>query len=62
MIKKESKKEPYSGKSDSDFYVDIQNQYNHYLSGVYDELKNKGYYKDVKGKKIVAPSGASSYL
>jgi len=54
MIKKESKKEPYGGKSDSDFYVDIQNQYNHYVSGVYDELKNKGYYKDVKGKKIVA--------
>lgn len=44
----EGKKEPYSGKSDSDFYKDIQSQYNHYKKGDYDKLKNKEYYKDAE--------------
>ena len=38
-----SKKEPYSGKSDSDFNADIENQYKNYKAGIYDKLKNKGY-------------------
>jgi hypothetical protein len=36
-----SKKEPYSGKSDSDFNADIENQYKNYKAGIYDKLKNK---------------------
>ena len=44
----EGEKEPYSGKSDKDFYSDIENQYKNYKAGVYDKLKNKEYYKDAE--------------
>jgi hypothetical protein len=44
----EGKKESYSGKSDSDFNADIENQYKNYKAGTYDKLKNKEYYDDAE--------------
>jgi len=44
----EGKKEYYSGKSDSDFNADIENQYKNYKAGTYDKLKNKEYYDDAE--------------
>ena len=43
-----SKKEPYSGKSDSDFNADIENQYKNYKAGIYDKLKNNNGYENQK--------------
>jgi hypothetical protein len=45
---KEGKKESYSGKSDSNFYKDMQSQYDQYKKGFYNQLKNKEYYKDAE--------------
>jgi hypothetical protein len=47
-----SKKEPYSGKSDSDFNADIENQYKNYKAGIYDKLKNKTVMTDKELKLI----------
>ena len=44
----EGKKESYSGKSDSNFYKDMQSQYDQYKKGDYDKLKNKEYYNDAE--------------
>jgi hypothetical protein len=44
-IEEFNKKESYSGKSDQDFLLDIENQYKNYQAGIYDQLKNNALFR-----------------
>jgi hypothetical protein len=44
-IEEFNKKESYSGKSDQDFLLDIENQYKNHQAGIYDQLKNNALFR-----------------